>query len=314
MNKLEQLRQQSVVVADTGDIAAIALYKPQDATTNPSLVLKAAQLPVIQPLIQQARCWAKANASGRESVQALAAEKLSVDIGTQILSLIPGRVSTEVDARLSFDTDATIAKAHQLVSMYQASGVDPDRLLIKIAATWEGIRAAEALEKAGVRCNLTLVFSLAQAIACADAGVYLISPFVGRILDWYQANQPEANHSVAGDPGVQSVTQIFNYLKAYHYNTIVMAASFRSQQQIEQVAGCDYLTISPQLLQSLAQDQGSLPKKLDGQSALSDLYKHTLTAPAFRWALNENAMATEKLAEGIRQFAVDQRTLERDVV
>lgn len=309
-NKLERLKAITDVVADTGDIEAIAKYRPLDATTNPSLLLKAAQLEKYQHLIDQAIAWAKDNTSDAADTADLAASQLAVAIGCEILKNIPGRVSTEVDARYSFDTAKTLVKARQIIALYEAQDVHRDRVLIKIAATWEGIRAAEILEKEGINCNLTLLFSFAQAVAGAEAGAYLISPFVGRILDWNKAKQPEADFSGANDPGVQSVSKIYNYYKTHGYKTIVMGASFRNIGEIEQLAGCDRLTISPALLQELEADNGDLPRVLDPESASSSIDKLSLTEPDFRLMLNEDAMATEKLAEGIRNFVADQIKLE----
>ena len=303
-SQLEQLRQQSVVVADTGDIEAIARFKPIDATTNPSLLLKAASLPAYASHIEAA----VAAARGDDKVGD-AGDRLAVAIGSEILKLVPGRVSTEVDARLSFDTDASIAKAHKLVQLYADAGIGSERLLIKLASTWEGIRAAERLERDGIQCNLTLLFSFAQAVACAEAGVFLISPFVGRILDWHLANGMQQPASPQDDPGVQSVQRIWHYYKQHGYDTVVMGASFRNTGEVLALAGCDRLTISPDLLAALEQSDAAV------DAALVDA--GTRTAPparldeaAFRWQHNEDAMATDKLADGIRKFAVDQRKLE----
>ncbi|GAA5315100.1 MAG: transaldolase [Candidatus Pelagadaptatus aseana] len=301
--KLEQLRQMTDVVADTGDIEAIARYQPLDATTNPSLLLKAAQMPQYQPLLQQAM----EKSSG--DVQ-LAGDYLAVAIGCEIIKLVPGRVSTEVDARLSFDTQATINKAKQLIDLYEQAGVDRSRILIKIASTWEGIRAAQVLEQEGINCNLTLLFSFAQAAACAEARVTLISPFVGRILDWYKASTGQQNYAPLEDPGVMSVTRIYNYYKQHGYNTIVMGASFRNTGEIEGLAGCDRLTISPQLLQALSEDRGQLQQQLSVTTATSEEPKIVFDEARFRFAMNDDAMATEKLAEGIRNFVKDQIKLE----
>lgn len=303
-SQLEQLRQQSVVVADTGDIEAIARFKPIDATTNPSLLLKAASLPAYASHIEAA----VAAARGDDKIGD-AGDRLAVAIGSEILKLVPGRVSTEVDARLSFDTEASIAKAHKLVQLYADAGIGSERLLIKLASTWEGIRAAERLERDGIQCNLTLLFSFAQAVACAEAGVFLISPFVGRILDWHLANGMQTPASPQDDPGVQSVQRIWHYYKQHGYDTVVMGASFRNTGEVLALAGCDRLTISPDLLAALEQSDAAV------DAALVDA--GTRTAPparldeaAFRWQHNEDAMATDKLADGIRKFAVDQRKLE----
>ncbi len=299
-SKLEQLKQFTTVVADTGDIDAIARLKPVDATTNPSLLLKAAAMPGYTELLNDA----VANCDGDLG---LASDRFGVAVGKGILQVIPGRISTEVDARLSFDTEATLARAYRLVELYEKAGVGRERILIKIASTWEGIRAAEQLERAGIQTNLTLLFSFAQAAACADAGIFLISPFVGRIYDWFKKAEGR-DFTGAEDPGVKSVTRIYNYYKANGYNTVVMGASFRNLNQIEQLAGCDRLTISPELLQQLSEDNGSLDRVLrEGNPGEP---KQVPTESSFRWALNEEAMSTEKLAEGIRQFARDQEKLE----
>ncbi|WP_439135179.1 transaldolase [Pseudomaricurvus sp.] len=302
-SKLDQLKSMTDVVADTGDIDAIARYQPLDATTNPSLLYKAAQMPQYAPLLQQS--MDKANGD-----IALACDHLAVAIGTEIVKLVPGRVSTEVDARLSFNTQATIDKAKQLIELYQAQGVDRSRILIKTASTWEGIRAAEALEKEGINCNLTLLFNFAQAVACAEAGVTLISPFVGRILDWYKANTDIQDYTAETDPGVLSVTKIYNYYKQHNYDTIVMGASFRNLGEIEGLAGCDRLTISPQLLEELSQDQGSLTQRLSENKPGEPQSKQSYSEAEFRFAMNQDPMATEKLAEGIRNFVKDQINLE----
>ena len=303
-HQLEQLRQFSAVVADTGDIEAIARFKPLDATTNPSLLLKAAALPAYASHIDAA----VAAASGDDKVGD-ASDRLAVAIGGEILKLIPGRVSTEVDARLSFDTDATIAKARRLVQLYADAGIGRDRLLIKIAATWEGIRAAEQLEREGIHCNLTLLFSFAQAVACAEAGVFLISPFVGRILDWHLANGMATPATPQDDPGVQSVTRIWEYYKRHGYGTVVMGASFRNTGQVLALAGCDRLTISPDLLGALEQSDDTVSAALVDSGARAPA-PAALDEAGFRWQHNEDAMATDKLADGIRKFAADQRKLE----
>ncbi|MDH4608922.1 transaldolase [Pseudomonas sp. BN102] len=299
-SKLDQLKQYTTVVADTGDLDAISRLKPVDATTNPSLLLKAAAMPRYADLLDSAVA-----ASGNDL--GLACDRFGVAVGQEILKVIPGRISTEVDARLSFDTDATLRRAERLIGLYEEAGIGRDRVLIKIASTWEGIRAAEQLEREGVQTNLTLLFNFAQAAACADAGVFLISPFVGRIYDWYK--KAEGRDFVGNeDPGVQSVSRIYRYYKANGYRTVVMGASFRNLGQIEALAGCDRLTISPELLQKLAEDQGSLTRNLaPGSDAEARV---VLDETAYRWQLNEDAMATEKLAEGIRLFARDQEKLE----
>ncbi|GHA06905.1 transaldolase [Arenicella chitinivorans] len=303
MNKLQQLREMTVVVADTGELPAIEEYKPQDATTNPSLLLKVAMDSNYAPIID--RAIAKANGDLVDAV-----DNFGVDIGCEILKIIPGRVSTEVDARLSFDTDATVAKAKKLIALYQARGIERERVLIKIASTWEGIKAAEQLEKEGINCNLTLLFSFAQAVACAEAGVFLISPFVGRIMDWYKANGGQQEYAPLEDPGVLSVTRIYNYYKQHGYSTIVMGASFRNTGEIEALAGCDYLTIGPNYLEELRSDDGELVRQLSTESTGDPQTKLSLDEATFRWMQNEDAMATEKLAQGIRAFAVDQVKLE----
>ncbi|MEY2908562.1 MAG: hypothetical protein RLZZ602_1085 [Pseudomonadota bacterium] len=301
MSKLEQLRTMTDVVADTGDIDAIARLKPQDATTNPSLLLKAAELPRFHELVAQLRSTSKNPAE--------ACDLFAVAVGAEIVKLVPGRVSTEVDARLSFDTQATIEKAHTLMALYAEQGISADRVLIKIAATWEGIRAAEILEREGINCNLTLLFGFSQAQACADAGVYLISPFVGRILDWYKANTDITFTTPDDDPGVQSVSRIYHHYKSHGYKTVVMGASFRNAGEIEALAGCDRLTISPELLEELAADNGSLPQRLSPTSEIQAA-PAPLAETDFRWEMNQDQMATEKLSEGIRRFAADQVKLE----
>ncbi|MDY7559739.1 transaldolase [Pseudomonas sp. 10B1] len=299
-SKLEQLKKITTVVADTGDFDAIARLKPVDATTNPSLLLKAASSSSNDELLQEAF-------KGSKNDIGLACDRFAVAIGQKILKVVPGRVSTEVDSRLSFDTNAMIERGERLIGLYDEAGIGRERILIKLASTWEGIRAAEKLEKSGIQTNLTLLFSFAQAVACAEAGVFLISPFVGRIYDWYKKS---AGHDFVGadDPGVQSVSKIYNYYKSNDYKTVVMGASFRNLSQIEQLAGCDRLTISPDLLEQLSKDMGTLERKLaPGNSGEP---RQSLTENQFRWASNEDAMATEKLAEGIRQFARDQEKLE----
>ena len=308
-SKLEQLKQFTDVVADTGDIEAIRLYKPMDATTNPSLVYKAAQMPQYQDLLTASINASKGIANSAQQLSA-ACDHLAVGIGLEILKIVPGRISTEVDARLSFDTKASIAKAHELISLYEKGGVDKSRVLIKLASTWEGIRAAEVLEKEGINCNLTLLFGFNQAAACADAGVFLISPFVGRILDWYKANTDKKEYTAEEDPGVVSVRHIYNYYKQNGYKTVVMGASFRNLGEIEALAGCDRLTISPQLLQELEQDKNELKRVLSPNNTGDAIAKCLETETSFRFGLNQDAMATEKLAEGIRGFVKDQINLE----
>lgn len=310
-NQLAQLKQMTDVVADTGDIDAIQLYTPIDATTNPSLLLKAAALPRYQPLLSTAKVWAQSQSDDSSEQLSLMVQKLNVLIGTEILRIIPGRISTEVDARLSFDRDATIAQAKRLIALYEEAGIGRERILIKIASTWEGIEAAKELEIQGINCNLTLLFSFAQAAACAEAGVYLISPFVGRILDWCKQNNSNIVYTAENDPGVESVTKIYNYYKANGYKTIVMGASFRNIGEIQQLAGCDRLTISPNLLEELAKTTAPLEQKLTQANGKSEQQKIVLDEKGFRWAMNQDAMATEKLAEGIRNFAADQEKLEK---
>jgi transaldolase len=306
--QLEQLKQITTVVADTGDIEAIARFTPVDATTNPSLMLKAAELPQYQSLLVTAKEWATGKGGSEQEQLDNMTDRLAVEIGREILNIIPGRISTEVDARLSFNTAATLERARKLIDLYAEAGIGKERILIKIASTWEGIQAARQLEQEGINCNLTLLFSFAQAAACADAGVFLISPFVGRILDWYKANE-EGDFSGANDPGVLSVTNIYNYYKANGYKTIVMGASFRNIGEILELAGCDRLTISPQLLEELANAPGEVAAKLTDNGA-TEQPGAALTEAEFRWDMNEDAMATEKLAEGIRNFAADQEKLE----
>ncbi len=311
MDQLSALKQMTTVVADTGDIDAIRQFTPQDATTNPSLLLKASQDPKYAPLLDQARAWAQTQGGSDAEMLANMTDYLAVLIGTEITKIVPGYISTEVDARFSFDTKATLDKAHRLIELYDAQGISKDRVLIKIASTWEGIQAARELEKEGIRCNLTLLFGFAQAQACADAGAYLISPFVGRILDWYKKQSPDADFSGDNDPGVQSVTRIYNYYKANGYDTVVMGASFRNTSEIISLAGCDRLTIGPGLLEELAATQGEVERRLDAAKASSSDVKHGPSEGEFRWAQNDDAMATEKLAEGIRGFAADQVKLEQ---
>ena len=307
--QLDSLRNMTVVVADTGDIEAIKKYQPQDATTNPSLILSASALPQYSPLIDEAVSYAKAQSNDKFQQLIDAEDKLAVNIGLEILKIVPGRISTEVDARLSYNTQATVEKARKLISLYNAAGISNDRILIKIASTWQGIRAAEILEKEGINCNLTLLFSEAQARACAEAGVYLISPFVGRILDWYKANSDKKEYAPAEDPGVISVTKIYNYYKEYGYNTVVMGASFRNVGEITELAGCDRLTIAPALLKELQENSTALVRKLEYKGEVK-AKPQPLTEAEFYWQHNSDAMAVEKLADGIRKFAVDQEKLE----
>jgi len=307
-SKLDQLRKVTTVVADTGDIEAIKLYQPQDATTNPSLILKAAQISAYEPLIEDAIRYAKTQSNDQAQQIDDTCDMLAVNIGKEILKIVPGRISTEVDAKLSYDTVASVAKAHKLIKLYNDAGISNDRILIKLAATWQGIRAAEILEQQGINCNLTLLFSFAQAQACAEAKVYLISPFVGRIMDWHKKNDGK-NFTPENDPGVESVTFIYNHYKKHGYPTIVMGASFRNSGEILQLAGCDRLTISPQLLQELSETQGEVITQL---KTTTDIHEKPapLTESQFLWEHNQDAMAVEKLAEGIRNFAIDQNTLE----
>ena len=307
--QLDSLRNMTVVVADTGDIDAIKKYQPQDATTNPSLILSASALPQYAPLIDEAVAYAKAQSADKTQQLIDAEDKLAVNIGLEILKIVPGRISTEVDARLSYDTQATVEKARKLIALYNAAGISSDRILIKIASTWQGIRAAEILEKEGINCNLTLLFSEAQARACAEAGVYLISPFVGRILDWYKANTDKKEYAPAEDPGVISVTKIYNYYKEYGYKTVVMGASFRNVGEIIELAGCDRLTIAPALLKELQENSTALVRKLEYKGEVK-AKPQPLTEAEFYWQHNSDAMAVEKLADGIRKFAVDQEKLE----
>ena len=309
ITQLDSLRSMTVVVADTGDIDAIKKYQPQDATTNPSLILSASALPQYAPLIDEAVAYAKAQSADKTQQLIDAEDKLAVNIGLEILKIVPGRISTEVDARLSYDTQATVEKARKLIALYNAAGISNDRILIKIASTWQGIRAAEILEKEGINCNLTLLFSEAQARACAEAGVYLISPFVGRILDWYKANTDKKEYAPAEDPGVISVTKIYNYYKEYGYKTVVMGASFRNVGEIIELAGCDRLTIAPALLKELQENTTPLVRKLEYKGEVK-AKPQPLTEAEFYWQHNSDAMAVEKLADGIRKFAVDQEKLE----
>jgi len=306
---LEQLKSMTTIVADTGDIEAIRHHQPQDATTNPSLLLKAATLPEYVPLIVDSIAWAKSQSSDREQQAHDAMDKLAVDVGLEVLKFIPGRISTEVDARLSFDTEATLHKARKLIGLYNEAGVNNNRVLIKIASTWEGIRAAEILECEGINCNLTLMFGFAQARACAEAGATLISPFVGRILDWHKAKSGR-DFPAEEDPGVLSVRQIYAYYKAHGHKTIVMGASFRNMGEILALAGCDRLTIAPTLLKELDAAQGQLVRHLADPGA-SKPRPARMTEAEYRWEMNEDAMATEKLSEGIRGFTADQIKLEK---
>jgi transaldolase len=311
MTLLQSLKKYTTVVADTGDIEAIARHRPQDATTNPSLLFRAAQMPGYRHLVEEAETLALARGGNHAETAEEFIDRLFVLFGCEILKVVPGRVSTEVAASLSFDSAGTIAKARKLISLYDQKGVARERVLIKIASTWEGIRAAEILEKDGIHCNLTLLFSFAQAVACAEAQVTLISPFVGRIYDWYKKEQGGAEIPPDQDPGVASVTRIYNYYKKFGYKTQVMGASFRNVNQIVRLAGSDLLTISPELLEKLEQSEGTLERKLDPVTAKrSKEERLNLDEKTFRWMHNEDAMATEKLAEGIRKFNSDARHLE----
>lgn len=310
MNKLEQLKSMTRVVADTGDLASIKRFQPVDATTNPTLLLKAAQQPEGLSLLKDTIDWGKSQYGTGDEFIEKCTEKFTVSVGAEITRIVPGRVSTEVDARLSFNTQAMIDKAKQLIDLYAAVGIPADRVLIKLASTWEGIRAAEVLEKSGIQCNLTLLFSFVQATACADAGVTLISPFVGRIYDWYQQRSPDQPILPQDDPGVASVRKIYQHYKQHGYATIVMGASFRNTGQIEELAGCDNLTISPGLLELLSADEGNLKRRLTPDVEPAGTPAERTDETSFRWEMNEDAMATEKLAEGIRLFSVNQVELE----
>ncbi|HYC25139.1 MAG TPA: transaldolase [Roseiarcus sp.] len=308
-SKLEQLRSMSTVVADTGDMDSIRAFKPTDSTTNPTLILKAAQLPAYADLVEEAIDWGRRRGAPASAVT----DRLAINFGTELTKIVPGRVSTEVDADLSFDTAGTIAKARAIIAEYAGRKVQREHILIKIAATWEGAEAAAVLQKEGVDCNMTLIFSLTQAIACANAGAFLISPFVGRILDWHVKNGG-GPYGAETDPGVLSVRKIYGYYKAYGVKTVVMGASFRNIGEIEALAGCDRLTISPQLLEQLTEDQGALERKLSPDNVKDAPAKIGLDEKKFRWMMNEDAMATEKLAEGIRTFAHDLGSLRQLVV
>jgi transaldolase len=315
MNLLEQLKKITTVVADTGDFESMKEFKPQDTTTNPSLILAATEDSKYDSLIHDAVKYAKERGGSKEEQLTICMDKLSVNFGREILKIVPGRVSTEVDARLSFDTAATIEKARTLIRLYDEVGIAKEKVLIKIASTWEGIEAARVLEQEGIHCNLTLLFSMSQAIACADAGVTLISPFVGRIYDWYKKDRGVDDIPVEEDPGVASVTDIFTYYKKFGYKTEIMGASFRKAEQIIELAGCDLLTISPKLLKELESREGTLERKLRPEDVKdADVKKLTLDEKSFRWMLNEDAMGTEKLSEGIRKFSADIVKLEKKVI
>lgn len=311
MNLLEQLKTQTTVVADSGDFESIKKFKPVDATTNPSLIFIAAQDPKYSALIDDAVNYAKQQPGNGQVRLNLAMDRLIIGFGLEILKIVPGRVSTETDARLSFDTEGTISKAKELISFYEQAGINRKRILIKIASTWEGIKAGEQLTKEGIHCNMTLLFSLLQAVACAEAGIQLISPFVGRILDWYKKNQGIQQIPAGEEPGVLLVRNIYNYYKKFDYDTEIMGASFRNMGEITELAGCDLLTISPELLRELEQAEGILERKLHPDKAkATDIEKLVLDEKKFRWMMNEDAMATEKLAEGIRKFTEDILKLE----
>ncbi|KJV50398.1 transaldolase [Pantoea sp. BL1] len=309
MNQLDALKQFTTVVADSGDIESIRHYHPEDATTNPSLILKASGLDAYKHLIDDAIDYAKKQGGSKETQIINASDKVAINLGMEILKSVPGRVSTEVDARLSFDRGMCVTKAEKLVRMYEENGIDRSRILIKLASTWEGIKAAEELEKNGIQCNLTLLFSFAQARACAEAGVFLISPFVGRIYDWYNSRKPLDPYVVDEDPGVKSVRRIYDYYKKHRYSTVIMGASFRKVEQIQALAGCDRLTISPNLLEELANSDAPLERKLE-PSTEGFHQPAPLSEAEFRWEHNQDPMAVEKLSDGIRQFAIDQQKLE----
>jgi transaldolase len=311
MNKLDQLKAMTTVVSDTGEFEEIKKYHPTDATTNPSLILAASGIPDYQPLIQEAVAWGKKKSSSGSDLKKLILKKIFVNFGLKILEIIPGRVSTEVDARLSFDVKESIETARLFIQLYEEAGITRERILIKLASTWEGIRAAEILEKEGIHCNMTLLFSQPQAIACAEAKVTLISPFVGRILDWYKKSEKRESYPPAEDPGVISVKEIYNYYKKFNYPTQIMGASFRNIDEILELAGCDLLTISPKLLEELHKAEGPVPRKLAPAVAQKEsITKISIDEKSFRYMLCENAMATEKLAEGIRTFSKDIIRLE----
>lgn len=313
-SKLDQLRNMTTIVIDTGDIDAIKKYHPTDATTNPSLIMAAAEKPQYRHLIDDAVAYAKAKAKPPHQ-HTLLMDKLFVNFGLEILKLIPGRVSTEVDARLSFDIEGSIEKAHSLIALYKEAGISKERILIKLASTWEGAKAATQLEKEGIHCNMTLLFSMPQAIACAEAKATLISPFVGRILDWYKKSTGTTSYPPEKDPGVVSVTEIYNYFKKFDYKTQIMGASFRNADEIIELAGCDLLTISPSLLEELSKSQGAISRKLDpAKSKGMSIERIPLDEKKFRLMLNDNAMATEKLSEGIRKFAEDAAKLEATIL
>ncbi|MFY7842853.1 MAG: transaldolase [Rhabdochlamydiaceae bacterium] len=313
MNQLEQLKKFTTIVADTGEIEEIKKHCPTEATTNPSLIVAAADMPHYQYLVDDALAYAKKHSSQKKEQLNLALDKIFVNFGIEILKYVPGRVSTEVDARLSYDKEGSLLKARNLITLYESMGISRDRVLIKLASTWEGIKAAEILEKEGIHCNMTLLFNMAQAVACAEAKVTLISPFVGRILDWYKKNYNK-DYEAHEDPGVKSVKEIYNYYKKMGYKTVVMGASFRNKGEILELAGCDLLTIAPKLLQELSQSEESISAKLHPLSSLEKIvYPQPIDEKSFRWALSEDPMATEKLAEGIRNFTKDTLKLEQKI-
>lgn len=314
MGKLDDLKKYTTIVADTGEIKEIKQYKPTDATTNPSLIQAAAAMPEYASLIQEAIEYGKNKGSSKEQQLDWIITKVFVNFGVEILKIVPGRVSTEVDARLSFDVEGSLKKAHQYIDLYKQAGIPKERILIKLASTWEGVQAAKILEKEGIHCNMTLMFSLAQAIACAEAGATLISPFVGRILDWYKAHTGR-DYPPHEDPGVLSVSTIYNYYKKFGYKTQIMGASFRNSGEILELAGCDLLTISPKLLKELQDASGPVPKKLDtAKASFLNLKKIPVDEKTFRWMVNDDAMATEKLSEGIRKFAEATVSLEKEIL
>jgi len=311
-NTLEKFKKFTTVVADTGDFESIKKYQPQDSTTNPSLLYSASQLPQYKHLVEEAINYGKSKGKDLEEKASLAMDKLAVNFGAEILKIVPGRVSTEVDARLSFDTEANVKKARELIALYKEVGIEKERILIKIASTWEGIQAAKQLEKEGIHCNLTLLFSLVQAVACAESGVTLISPFAGRITDFFKKKDNKTSYIAHEDPGVVSVKAIFNYYKFHGHKTVVMGASFRNKEQVIELAGCDLLTVSPNILEELAQTDIEVVKKLDASNP-TPVDKVDASEKSFRWLLNEDEMATEKLADGIRKFAADLKKLESDI-
>lgn len=310
MNQLDELKKVTTVVADSGDLESIRNFSPEDATTNPSLILKAAELPQYKYLIDAAIKDAREQDGDKDTLLVNVCDRLAVYIGAEIVKTIPGRISTEVDARLSYNSELCVKKARKIISLYKSIGIDKSRILIKLASTWEGIRAAEQLEKEGINCNLTLLFSFAQARACAEAGAYLISPFVGRIYDWYQAKQPGMEYDAESDPGVTSVREIYHYYKQHRYSTVIMGASFRRIEQVLALAGCDRLTISPALLKQLQESHGPVERKLSPAKEVLPR-PNRMTEAEFRWLHNMDPMAIDKLAEGIRLFAADQEKLER---